>query len=89
MKGPNLILHTTRDVTTVEICGALKNILVVAAGIVDGLGYGSNTKSAVLRLGMFEIGQYCKFMYAKYGESAVEVIFFRIITPISVLCTTS
>ncbi len=62
------MLTFTEDVTTVEICGALKNILSVAAGIVDGLRLGANTKSAILRLGLYEIGQYCQFMYAKYGK---------------------
>uniref|UniRef100_A0A5K3F1Z1 Glycerol-3-phosphate dehydrogenase [NAD(+)] n=2 Tax=Mesocestoides corti TaxID=53468 RepID=A0A5K3F1Z1_MESCO len=61
-----LSLTWTTDVITVELCGALKNILSVAAGIVDGLNLGANTKSAIIRLGLYEIDQYCHSMYAKY-----------------------
>ncbi|XP_033733016.1 glycerol-3-phosphate dehydrogenase [NAD(+)], cytoplasmic-like [Pecten maximus] len=43
------------DTPTVEICGALKNVVGIGAGIVDGMGYGDNTKAAVIRLGLMEM----------------------------------
>lgn len=43
-----------RDKPTVEICGALKNVISCGAGIIDGLGFGVNTKAATIRCGIYE-----------------------------------
>ena len=47
--------YTNADVLGVELCGALKNIVALAAGISTGLGYGDNAKAALITRGMAEI----------------------------------
>lgn len=62
------IVCITDEVGT-ELCGALKNIVAVGAGIIEGLGYGDNTKAAVIRLGFMEMKA---FIYRFFGERKPE-----------------
>ena len=48
-------VYTNTDVIGVELCGAMKNIMALSAGIAVGLGYGDNTKAALITRGMAEI----------------------------------
>ncbi|EGV93605.1 Glycerol-3-phosphate dehydrogenase [NAD+], cytoplasmic [Cricetulus griseus] len=60
MQTPNFRITVVQEVDTVEICGALKNIVAVGAGFCDGLGFGDNTKAAVIRLGLMEMIAFAK-----------------------------
>jgi glycerol-3-phosphate dehydrogenase (NAD(P)+) len=55
MAGTSFRVYTTDDVVGVELGGALKNIIAIAAGISDGMGFGANTKAAILTRGLVEI----------------------------------
>ncbi|XP_028927057.1 glycerol-3-phosphate dehydrogenase [NAD(+)], cytoplasmic-like isoform X1 [Ornithorhynchus anatinus] len=57
---PNFRVTVVEDCDTVEICGALKNVVAVGAGFCDGLGFGDNTKAAVIRLGLMEMVAFAK-----------------------------
>lgn len=46
--SPYMRVNNTSDVTGVEICGALKNVLAIAAGIVEGLDLGNNAMAALV-----------------------------------------
>ncbi len=50
-------VYTGGDVIGVEICGALKNIMALAAGISAGIGYGDNAKAAIITRGIAEIAR--------------------------------
>jgi glycerol-3-phosphate dehydrogenase (NAD(P)+) len=54
-RGPSLRLYATDDVAGVEIGGALKNVIAIAAGVVEGLGLGHNALAALITRGLAEI----------------------------------
>jgi len=53
----NLRMYYTHDVVGVEVGGALKNVIAIAAGAIDGLGFGLNTRAALMTRGLAEIGR--------------------------------
>ncbi|MCI9282679.1 MAG: NAD(P)-dependent glycerol-3-phosphate dehydrogenase [Lachnospiraceae bacterium] len=53
--SPVFRVYTSPDILGIEIGGALKNVIALAAGIADGLGYGDNTKAALITRGIYEI----------------------------------
>ncbi len=68
-------VYTSEDLVGVELGGALKNILAVGIGIAHGLGYGDNSKAALMTRGIHEIIRYAKVFGAKtstlYGLSGL------------------
>jgi glycerol-3-phosphate dehydrogenase (NAD(P)+) len=55
MESPKFALSTTDDVVGVELGGALKNIIALGAGMIDGLGLGDNAKGAFIAWGWAEV----------------------------------
>ncbi|MED9882560.1 MAG: NAD(P)H-dependent glycerol-3-phosphate dehydrogenase [Blautia sp.] len=73
--SPVFRVYTTPDILGVELGGALKNVIALAAGTADGLGYGDNTKAALITRGIAEIARLGTKMGAKietfYGLSGM------------------
>lgn len=73
--SPVFRVYTTPDLLGVELGGALKNVIALAAGTADGLGYGDNTKAALITRGMSEIARLGMKMGARaetfYGLSGI------------------
>lgn len=57
LKGPALRLYGSDDVTGVEFGGALKNVIAIAAGVVEGLGIGHNATAALITRGLVEMSR--------------------------------
>lgn len=57
-------VYTNEDMVGVEIAGAVKNIIAIASGISDGLGYGANAKASLITRGLYELGKIGKFFGA-------------------------
>uniref|UniRef100_A0A8C5DFC8 Glycerol-3-phosphate dehydrogenase [NAD(+)] n=1 Tax=Gouania willdenowi TaxID=441366 RepID=A0A8C5DFC8_GOUWI len=74
LQTPNFRITVVMDSDTVELCGALKNIVAVAAGFSDGFGLGDNTKAAVIRLGMMEMVAFARLFL---GESVCSETFLE------------
>ena len=73
--SPVFRVYTSPDVLGIELGGSLKNVIALAAGIADGLGYGDNTKAALITRGLAEITRLGTAMGAKsetlYGLSGI------------------
>lgn len=59
-------VYTSPDIQGIELGGSLKNVIALAAGIADGLGYGDNTKAALITRGIAEISRLGTAMGGKF-----------------------
>jgi glycerol-3-phosphate dehydrogenase (NAD(P)+) len=57
--GPSFRLYTNDDVLGVELAGAMKNVMAIAAGVCQGLGLGSNALAALITRGLAEMTRLC------------------------------
>lgn len=55
MSSPLFRIYNSRDVAGVELAGSLKNVIAIAAGVIEGLGLGSNTTAALITRGLHEM----------------------------------
>src|ERR1051326_3685994 len=57
LHGPRFRVYTSTDVVGVELCGALKNVVALATGASDGLGFGDNARAALITRSLAELGR--------------------------------
>ncbi len=62
-------VYVNTDIIGVEIAGSVKNVIAIAAGISDGIGFGDNAKAAIITRGMAEISRLC----IKLGGEALTI----------------
>ena len=55
LANPRFRVYTSDDLAGVQVAGAVKNVLAIAAGIADGLGFGANTRAALIARGLSEM----------------------------------
>lgn len=55
--SPFMRVYTNKDIYGVEICGAMKNVIALASGISNGLGYGDNARAALITRGLAELSR--------------------------------
>ncbi|KAM7279494.1 hypothetical protein ACFE04_006628 [Oxalis oulophora] len=63
------IVTPVQDIEGVELCGTLKNVVAIAAGFVDGLEMGNNTKAAIMRIGLREMIAFSKLLFTSVKDS--------------------
>ncbi|VDP75482.1 unnamed protein product [Echinostoma caproni] len=73
LSAPYFGLTISTDAVGVELCGALKNVVAIAAGVADGLRLGDNTKAAVLRLGFWEMFKLMKELFPNRGVEGITL----------------
>ncbi len=68
--APTFRVYTHTDVAGCELGGALKNVIAIAAGIADGLGFGDNTKATVMTRGLAEMARFA----SKFGAHPLTLL---------------
>jgi glycerol-3-phosphate dehydrogenase (NAD+) len=74
LESPYFHVETISDVVGLQVFGTLKNVIAMAGGLVDGLGYGQSTKAAILRQGLVEMYKFAKWAFPDRGVSLETIL---------------
>jgi len=66
---PKFMCTPIKDVPGVELCGALKNVIAIAAGFSDGMGLPGNSKAAILRIGLCEMKKFAQTFFPEVKDA--------------------
>jgi glycerol-3-phosphate dehydrogenase (NAD+) len=69
LESPYFHVERLEDIVGLQVFGTIKNVIVMAGGLVDGLGYGQSTKAAVLRQGLVEMYKFAEWAFPNRGVS--------------------
>jgi len=83
--GPRFRVYTSDDPVGVEVGGAVKNVIAVAVGCSDGLGFGDNTRAALITRGLAEVARFA----AAYGANPKTVYGLSGVGDLIVTCTSA
>jgi len=83
--GPRFRVYTSDDPVGVEVGGAVKNVIAIAVGCSDGLGFGDNTRAALITRGLAEVARFA----AAYGAKPQTVYGLSGIGDLIVTCTSA
>ena len=83
--GPLFRVYTSDDPVGVEVGGAVKNVIAIAVGCSDGLGFGDNTRAALITRGLAEVARFA----AAYGANPRTVYGLSGIGDLIVTCTSA
>jgi glycerol-3-phosphate dehydrogenase (NAD(P)+) len=81
--NPHFRVYTNRDVAGVELCSAAKNVIALACGIGDGLGYGDNSKAALITRALAELWR----LVERHGGSFATVAGLAGVGDVIATCT--
>ena len=81
----NLKIRTTEDVIGLEICGSIKNVIAIAAGIIDGLGYGETTQAFLITEALHDI----KSLIKELGGEKNTILSYAGIGDLLLTCTST
>jgi len=83
LSSDKFIVVPSTDVIGLQLSGIMKNILAILSGILTGLGYGENTKSAILAKGISEIKRFAKVLGSNQNSSELGIIGDTLLTALS------